>query len=407
MNIPKFNFIFKHYEKIVLALALVFFVGSLVWLLNTFYTASSTQMPDEIAITANKDHYKTIDKKTFDSKSNFEVNQIWLVSEKRNKNPESPDYILPFTDFMVPFKIARSNAQGAKNKLIPYIYYKEGICPISKEKISLVKKAVVNTDALDTDKDGIPDTIEKKFNLDPKNPQDVYNDSDNDSFSNLDEYKYDIKGISNSKIHPPYVNRLELLKVSNTKIPFTLKRIIKHGDDKENWDIQVNVKLKKRGWTTKFLKIGDKIEINDMEYTVGNILDKQENILDPHLGVVIEKDLSSIVLYNSMHEKIIAEPNKPIYEPNRKITIKDLYTGKIILARVGNEITLGDHKNDKEVYKIVGISNNNDFIELKKNDKIFIVDKKSTYKPPIKSTIIINDPTSKKDIKAVKNELEK
>ncbi len=395
----KFNFIFKHYEKIVLAMALAFLVVSLVWLLNTFYTASSTQTPSEVAITANKAHYKTINKNNFESKTNFNNNKFWLVSEQRNKNNESPDYLLSFTDFMIPFKIARSNAKGAKNKLIPYIYYKKGICPISNEKISLIKKAVINTDTLDTDKDGIPDSIEKKFSLNPKNSQDVYNDSDNDSFSNLDEYNFNMEGISNKKIHPPFVKRLVLLKVSNTKIPFSLKKIIKHGDDKENWDIQVNVKLKRRGWTTKFLKIGDKIEINDMEYTIANIISKTESTLDPHLGVVIEKDLSSVVLYNSMHEEIVAEQDKPIYEPNRKITIKDLFTGKVILARVGNKITLGNDKNDQEVYKIVGISNNNDFVELKKNGEIFVVDKKVNYKPPIKSTIIINNPTTKKDKK--------
>ena len=387
----KFTLIFKHFEKIILAIVLIAFIFSLLWLVDVF-NAVSNETSSGIIITADKVAYKSIDKNNYTSINNFNSTKTWLPSKKRNTSTDDPDYILTFTDLMFPFKIARSNAPGAKNKLIPYIYYKHGTCPISKEKISLTKKAIINTDLIDTDKDGIPDSIEKKYNMDPNNPQDIYEDIDKDTFSNIREYRYNKNGIADKSIHPPLLDRLLLIKVSNTRIPFILKKIIKHGKDKKNWDIQINAKLSKQGWTTKFLKIGDSIEINDMEYTISDIHDTVENVLDPYLGALVERDTSSIILHNSMNEKITAEKNQQIYEPNRKITLKDLYTGNNVLARIGNTITLGNKDSGIEKYKIISISNNNNSVEFEKNGKIFVVNKKNNYKPPIKSTIIIDKP---------------
>jgi hypothetical protein len=170
-----------------------------------------------------------------------------------------------------------------------------------------------------------------------------------------------------------------------------------HDDSKKDWDVQVNVKLANRGWVTKFLKIGDTIEINDMKYTITDMIYKTEEVLDTRLGNIVEHDASRLVLRNSMGEKITAQKNQQIYEPNRKITLKDLYTGKNILARIGNTITLGNKDIGLEKYKIVNIVNNNNSIELEKNGKIFIVNRENSYKPPVKSVIMpsISDTSTK------------
>ena len=382
----------KHYEKIILVVTLVLLVLSLMWLIDIFYSISKAKA-STVVVTADKVAYKRIrDNNSYDSFAAFQDTKLWQKSEKRNTSPETPDYILTFTDLMIPFKIARSNAPGANNQLIPYAYYKVGTCPISNEKISLEREAIINKDSLDTDKDSIPDAIEKKFNMNPKDPRDIYEDIDDDSFSNIQEYRYNREGISDKAKHPPLIERLLLVKVSNTRIPLILKKIIRHDGNKEDWNIQVNVKLTGNRWTTKFLKLGDSIEINEMEYRVKDVQYKTENALDPRLGVIVERDISSIVLLNSMNEKIIAQKNRQIYEPNRKITLKDLYTGKITLARVGNTITLGDENIGTEEYKIVNIVNNNS-IEFEKNGEIFVVGKKTNYKPPVESTILSDEPS--------------
>ena len=391
----KLPHLIKHYEKIILVVVLGIFVFSLMWLIDVFQFISK-EKASSIVITADKGVYKPVkDNNSYNSLTIFSEDKLWLDSKKRNTSPDSPDYILTFTDFMVPFKIARSNAPNAGNKLIPYIYYKNGICPISKEKIALAQEAVIDKESLDTDKDGIPDSIEKKYNMNPKKSQDIYEDVDNDGFSNIQEYRYNPNGISDKTEHPPLIGRLILLKVSNTKIPLILKKIIKHGDNKENWDIQVNVKLPNRRWSTKFLKIGDSIEVNDMEYRITDIQYKVESVLNPQLGVMVEQDTSGIVLRNSMNEEIIAKKNQQIYEPNRKITLKNLYTGKITLARIGNTITLGNKNIGIEKYKIINIADNNSSVEFEKNGKIFVVDTETSYKPPVKTTILSSTPTQK------------
>ena len=386
----KFTFIIKHYEKIILAIVLGFFVLSLLWLIEVF-SSIAKEKSTGIVLTANRATYKPIDYKSYSSLTSFKNSKSWVNSEKRNISPDDPDYILTFTDFMIPFKIARSNAAGAGNKLIPYIYYTNGVCPISGGKLFLAKETVVDTESLDTDKDGIPDSIEKKYNMNPKNPRDIYNDIDNDGFSNIQEYKYNQKGIGDKKTHPSLIGRLILIKVSNTVIPLILKKIIRRGDNKENWDIQINVKSTNRGWTTKFLKINDSVEINDDKYTIIDIKYKTDNVLDPQLGVVVEREISAIVLQDSRGEKITAQKNQQIYEQDQQITLKNLYTGKTILARIGTIITLGNKDIGLEKYKIVNVTNNNNSIEFEKNGKIFVVNEENDYKLPVKSTILFNN----------------
>lgn len=49
----------------------------------------------------------------------------------------------------------------------------------------------ITTKINDTDNDKIPDTWEEKYNLDPKNTEDAQKDSDNDGYTNFEEYKTD------------------------------------------------------------------------------------------------------------------------------------------------------------------------------------------------------------------------
>jgi len=377
----KFTFIFKHFEKIILAGALFFFVFSLLWLIEVFYTISQ-EKTSGIFLSANRANYKPLDNDEYNSLAQLKRNKLWLASIKRDTVQDAPDYISAFTDFMIPFKIARSNAPSAGHKLIPYISYKEGICPISKENLIFAKKTVANIESHDTDKDGIPDSTEKNHNMNPKNPQDIYSDIDNDSFSNIDEYKYNKKGISNKEIHPPLINRLILMQVSTTRIPLILKKIVRQGPSKDNWDIQINIKDANNRWTTKFLKIGNSVEVNGGKYSIINIEYTTENVLNQMLGVLEERVTSSIILRNSLNNEIIARENQQIDEPNQKIILKDLYDGKIFTTQIGGTITLGNKGTGIEKYKIINITNNNSSIEFQKKGIIFIVGKKSDYHPP-------------------------
>ncbi|HJO92224.1 MAG TPA: hypothetical protein QF753_02390 [Victivallales bacterium] len=377
----KFTFVIKNYEKLLLSAVLVIFILSLIWLVDVFYE-SENQRSTGITVISNKAPYRSIHKSYYDFENILKNSILWLKSKKRNINKSDRNYIVTHSDFMIPFHIARSNAHSAEGRLIPYAYYKLGKDPITKEKLFLPDEAVMRRTA-DVDKDGIPDIVEKQIGTNPTNKSDKDYDIDKDSFSNIQDYKHKYSGINNPSVHPPLIKRLILINIAKTKIPLILKKIIKKGTNKKDWDIQVNILINKR-WKTKFLKINSSIDLNDLGYKITDIKNKLYDELDPRLGAIVQRDESEIVLLDSTGEKITAKINKPVYEPKRLITVKDLYTNKIYKIRINNSITLGNKTMGYESYKLVSINDVNNTLEFSRDNKIYTVRKTTSYIVPIK-----------------------
>jgi len=381
----KLDAIKNNYDKVILALVLLFFIYTIYWFISDY---SSNSYLDVLSIYTKRSKYKPINKTEYLADNLIKKNVLWSKSEKRSIDPKDSDYILTFTDFIMPFKIARSNAVKSKHKLIPYIYYEHGYDPISKEKISLTQKAVVSIKGtFDTDKDGISDVVEKQYGMNPKNALDLYWDNDNDSFSNIGEFRVNRKGINDEKIHPAFIKRLVLSKIENTKILFILKNVVVHGEVKKNWIVQAEVKIRKKGWRTKFYKLNSVFTINNIEYKIVDIINRSVKKLDPRVGSVIVHNISEITLKNSNGDIINVKPNQTIFEPSRKITFKDLYTGEILFGRIGDTTTIGNSKLGYEKYKIISIDKNNSSVTVDRNSKKYTVLKTSSYKPPVKKQI--------------------
>ena len=376
--------ILKQADKLVLVAAFILLVFSLLDLMDS--STENNERLNRVSLRTSNAKYKALDRKSFSNANFFKTFKEWNKSTKRNNDKKSPDYISDYSDFMQPFKIARSIAKGAKSQLIPYKNYLLGICPITNEPLPVPNTEQLSqyTSNYDYDQDGIPDVMEKKFAMNPENPADALYDADGDSFNNITEYRQNKESLMDSASHPPLITRIVLVKISNTSIPILFKELIKYGYNKDNWKVQVNIKTPK-GWKTKFLKIGDSFKVNEITYTISDIEEDYEPVLNPRLGAIEEIDKSIIILHDSLEQTIDAVMEKPVYEPNRRITLKDLYTGKNIITKVHNVISLGDKDTGIEKYKLLSIAKNNRTLtfEDESNGKKYSVGKRSSYRKPL------------------------
>jgi len=377
------QFLKNNYEKVILLIVLILFIFSLYWLIDVV-SDSKKQRETGTSIAINNMKYKKINPESIDYKQILlDYSELWKVSSKRETNKNSETYILPFTDFMIPFRIARSNAVNSEGILIPYVYYEYGYDPVTKEKITLVAEDTIST-SIDTDSDGIPDYLEKLYGLNPANPKDAAYDKDNDSFSNLQEYKFNPEGINDASIHPPFISRLVLENIEETKIPLTVKKIVRSGKNHDDWTIQVNLTLGDKT-KTRFLKIGNTIDLNGLVYRITGIEDDLIEHLNPKLNAFVKRDVSKVLLENSSGEVIKAKLNEPVYEPSRLATFKDVFDDKLIKLRLNNTIELGSQKLGFEKYKLVAIADDNNMAEFTNlaNDK-FYVKRTTEYILPLK-----------------------
>ena len=70
-----------------------------------------------------------------------------------------------------------------------YSYYMEVYDYANKKTITSLKNFWITSNIDDTDDDGIPDMWERKYGLDPQDPEDAKLDFDKDGMSNLEEYR--------------------------------------------------------------------------------------------------------------------------------------------------------------------------------------------------------------------------
>ena len=96
------------------------------------------------------------------------------------------------------------------------------VCPYCGEKQQEEKKVV-----LDADGDGLPDEWEKKYGLNINDASDANADSDNDGFTNLEEYAAKTNP-KDPKDHPDYLDSLAvLLPLKETYMPFVFRKATK------------------------------------------------------------------------------------------------------------------------------------------------------------------------------------
>ncbi len=118
----------------------------------------------------------------------------------------------------------QGDASSEKKACAQPIAFGLKVCPFCGVTQPQEKKVV-----LDSDGDGIPDELEKKWGLNPNDAADANADKDNDGFTNLEELHAKTDP-TDAQSHPDYLNSLKLvMPLKETFLPFYLERVLPVG----------------------------------------------------------------------------------------------------------------------------------------------------------------------------------
>ena len=348
------DFLKKHYEKLILALFLLVFVFLLLYLVG-LSKSTRTISRQELEIPAKSPNYICTDfsQKEFQTSYVFTKNCTWEKSKAR----VDKDNI--YTDLLVPYKCARC---PFNHKVIPRFYFMGTVdnprrCPLCDKPVPRPPvKPGGETDGprseMDRDNDGIPNTDEIKFGLDPDNPDDAFYDMDGDGFPNIYEFQKRTN-MKKASSHPPFYERLQLLEFRLTLLPYTLKLVNTNNDSKDpaDWVIQINEDVKGKT-KTRFKYLNSRMKLDNTYYTIYKIDAKH---VEKRIGGTLVKEDKSIVYLKSTDGKytITMQVDKKVFSPKPKAVIEDLATGRKYHVGAGDYIVMPTSlKNDSNTSRI-------------------------------------------------------
>ncbi len=365
------GFLYKHYEKIILAFFLLIFVAALVYLIMVFSQSGDITEEDLRIKPKGKDYVSLFDEKGVEILDKNGEGKFLIIQKMNNEKKWTPSIqrdrkSIDTTDLLIPFKAARCD--NCK-RLIPFLSFKDKICPIcgkdcGKEKD---KELVV----LDADKDGIPDALEKCLGLDPTDPNDGLLDLDNDGYSNIVEYK--AKTILNDpKSHPPYADKLKLLGLQRKKLHIMLIDVKERGENKKDWVVEVKLVNRRGNWTTAFKKIGETLKLDKVGrkvYTITDGVHKMVEKFDKKLNCPIQTTASQITLKNALDSNdkpITVTVGEVVYENKIKLGLQDVVTQKKYILKQGSKFVVGDADTGTEEYTVIEVSDLSEFSKLER-----------------------------------------
>lgn len=375
-------FLKKHYEKILLACLLVVFILLLLFQLILLGASEKIQVDKLKNFREPPPNYTQV---KFDvPESPYRV--LERLPEKPHWNEARPRGIneVHFTDFMIPYpmalcpyclRIIPADSYPAPNTL------DSGKCPFrdcGKTLRAPYRSAVAQN--LDSDNDGIPDKDETAMGLNPQDPSDADVDSDDDGFSNFEEYLAKTKH-KDPKSRPPYYEKIEVRSVTQARLPFLLKNVsFKNDKRKETAEIQFEVDLpstrNRRNKKNMFLKIGEPLKTLAGQFLIEDIVSSGDDV-----KVVLKKV--------DNNERITVEQGKPVLEPRIKAVlaynlIKDIQEKEVY---EGSKFTIGSLKTNVDSYEVVGIDSGKNTITLKdtRDGKTYVIGQKSMIQQKIEA----------------------
>ena len=214
-----------------------------------------------------------------------------------------------------------------------------------------VSATAVNTDSaqggIDSDGDGIPDTVEDKSGLNKRDGGDAVLDKDHDGFTNLEEFSYETE-VNDPTSRPRLIRKVRFFRKYRNPLEVMLKKVNTNNDfeNKKNWDIMIKYKSQSR-WKTDFLKIGDVIP----EYGY--------RIIDAEYREVIKENIpterSQISLEKNGQDPIVLVRNRPAFTGDEYYELLYLLKSKPlkITLQADKQFKLRDLHGKTEIYKLV------------------------------------------------------
>ncbi len=352
------QFLAKHYEKIILAVLLLLFGFSMIYLVVIISSADELKA-ERLLIKPRKADWKdmhNIDFKSDDFVFNkvFLRNSEWVPSVVRDKDKDReidkklkkklPNATPYFSDLLVMAPISRC---PHCSRFVPrQRYFREyEQCPFCEEtlldpgEIIKVKGPEGPETPGDMDGDGIPDVDEEKWGLNPRDPSDAADDLDDDGFSNLMEYK-EGTDLKNAASHPDMYKRLYLNAIREVELDPVLMKVTVNGEKKEMWDIQINTD---GGTKTKFMALGDSINLEPKRrYKIVDVIYDVKMIQDGN--VEVQRDESKIVCESDDEAKlrVTMQVGKVAFSPLKKAFLKDIATEREFGVDVGDKFRVGN-----------------------------------------------------------------
>jgi len=353
------RFLRKYYEKIILAVFLLVFIISLILLIQVL-RKSMEITPEELKLPMKKPEYVRLNPEEFDIIKNMESEKRWVKDTTRTGDDKD------FTDMFAPYKMARC-PNPVCQKLIPLSsFVQNGACPICKYPLRAPGDSHAITAQIDSDGDGIPDSDEIACGLNPNEPGDALTDSDNDGFTNFEEFKAKTK-INDPKSHPPLAKRLFVESIKRNKLPMKLVKVTVHGEDKNTWSIQLEQTIdgKKR---TMFKKINDVLNLNNREYEIKDITSETvDERVDKNN--TLKRNVFCIVIQEQGDKPIKAkEKEEDVCENKESVKIIDILKEKEYNVAVNETFIVGDNRTGEEKYTLKSVDTQKKVAIIKDND---------------------------------------
>lgn len=359
------DFLKEHYDKILLLGLFCVFIG-LMFTVQGIISSTKEITEESLQIPKRKADHKKADP---DSEYlNVSVQKSkgalkWDDNHSRNTEIEAKAFN-GFSDLTFVFPIAKCPyCKGEKAIYIPLDNFSSKdqrrnclICgtylPTPPERR---KAKVLTASENDSDGDGISNDDERKYGLDPNNPDDALADNDNDGFSNVFEIANN-SDPRNGRIHPPHWWRLVLADVAQIELPIKFMKLNdNNSDDKTKWELQFNVKRKKRE-QTQFYALNEVVSIDRRDYKIVEIVrDIKVVKAAGENGKETVEDKSKIFLVEELYGETNRQPDKlvmfagqPAYSSDKRPILKDVgfYPPLEHALTIGGEVRVGAVNNE-------------------------------------------------------------
>lgn len=193
---------------------------------------------------------------------------------------------------------------------------------------------IMDVDTIDNDVDGMPDVFEKKYGLNPFDPDDADLDADNDGFTNKEEYQSQTDP-TNATDAPSLTAKLRALRIM--AIPFKLRFNSVSESVNGNLTFQLNLRSFSR---TYFVELGEEIEDKENRISGIKVLDYMP---DAEAG-------PTLVLQND-DRKVELVQNRAVNEDEWVARLVLLIDRSTYTVRNGDTIGLKE-----QTYKVVDIN---------------------------------------------------
>ncbi len=348
------DFLKRHYEKIILATLLITFLALLVYLINIITSTAEVSSESLKIPTPAPDYDKTdFTSSEFNIDNTFTREMYWLESQPRNKNSHY------YTDLIIPVTSARC---PHCKKIVPEFYFLNAPhkCFFCKGDLPKPpdegKPLEIDQSLVDTDEDGIPDMVEKRFGLNPNDPKDADSDLDGDGFTNLFEYQSGTD-MNDPKSHPAMYLRLQMVELRQEQLPIILQKVSAISKQKKHWDIQINFTKSDR---SRFYLYGDMLPVEGKEYKIIDVIPKYStNEVTDNVAVNVDESQIIIQSQDKTQEKITLTVGQPAYFPRPKAVILDVTSQNEYKLSEGQRFSIGNERTGVYQYMVKQIDTAN------------------------------------------------